>query len=115
MSAEFDVKVDSNNEIQAYYNIFIEFTNMKATNGKFIVLEFQNPQDREDFSTITYEINELKDIMNIRSDVVYGLQSKKGYLVKISLANDEDGKEKIETIEQYVRSGVIPPKTNNVD
>ena len=107
ISSEFDMRVGADNRVQAYYNIFIEFPNIDDVDGKFIIAEFQNPENRKDFSVIVYKINSLRDIMNIKSDNIYGLQPQRGYLVKISLSNDDEGKERIETIKQYVNSGAI--------
>ncbi len=107
ISSEFDMRVGADNRVQAYYNIFIELPNIDDIDGKFIIAEFQNPENRKDFSVVVYEINGLRSIMNIRSDNIYGLQPQRGYLVKISLSNDDEGKEKIETIKQYVNSGAM--------
>lgn len=107
VNSEFDLRVGADNRVQAYYNIFIELQNIENIKGKFIIAEFQNPENRKDFSVVVYEINSLRDIMNIRSDNVYGLKPQKGYLAKISISNDDEGKERIETIKQYVNSGAI--------
>ena len=107
ISSEFDMTVGADNKVLAYYNIFIEFPNMDDIIGKFIIAEFQNPENREDFSIIVYKIGNSRNIMNINSNNVYGLQPQKNYLVKISLSNDSRGKEKLETINQYVNSGAI--------
>ena len=107
ISSEFDMRVGADNRVQAYYNIFIEFPNINDIDGKFIIAEFQNPENRKDFSVVVYKINSLRDIMNIRSDNIYGLQPQRGYLVKISLSNDDEGMERIETINQYVNSGAM--------
>ena len=103
-----------NKKLDMRYNLIIKFINLEKIVGKYIIVEFQDPQNINKFFKKTYLINKDDKILNIKSDKIYNCQNKEVYLVKIYLSEDKNGDKILETIEQRTRVDYIPFTYKNV-
>lgn len=95
---------------QVTYFAVVRLSDPQADKNKYVVFEFQNPEDLNDFEKTAVKVSEAdKDgCVRVQSQPVFGLESYTGYLIRISLAADPEGKQVDETLNQYVRS-YFPP------
>ena len=113
--AGFDFRYRLNKKIDLQYVVSLKFYDTRNINGKYIIIEYQNPQKRDNnFEKEIVLIDKKTHILKLKSNLMYGMKQYDVYTVKIKLANDQYGHQVNEEIEQRVRVDCIPAGFKNV-
>ena len=113
--AGFDFRYRLNKKIDLQYVVTLKFYDTRNINGKYIIIEYQNPQKKDNnFEKEIVLIDKKTHILKLKSNLMYGMKQYDVYTVKIKLANDQYGHQVNEEIEQRVRVDCIPTGFKNV-
>lgn len=101
-------------KIDLEYHLALDFLKINELEGKYLIVEFQNPEKMERFATKIINIYPNEKRIYINSNKMYGFKNMHSYLVRLSISNDLNGEKIIDSLEQYIRVENLPAGYLNV-
>lgn len=103
-----------NMKVDMIYYITIKFKNINEVVGKYLMVEFQDPNKPDKFYKYILPIFKDDKNMYIKSEKLYGFQNMKTYMTKVALVNNNNGDKILDSFIQYNRVEYIPQGWKNV-